>query len=247
YRLRALKQSSDLAWEEVDAILTPTIGRPYTVAEVEADPVGLNSKLGYYTNFMNLLDYAAVAVPAEFLTRQGMPSGVTLFGPAFRDRFLLELASRFQSGPSGDGYDYAAHRFGSSEPAVEVAVCGAHLSGLGLNHQLTSRMGTLVEKSVTAPVYRMYALPAQNGFPPRPGLVRDQSGGAAIEIEIWSVPAAAFGSFVDGIGSPLGIGKVLTASGREVSGFLCESWAVEGAEEITALGGWRAYLARAAG
>lgn len=244
YRLRELRRQADAAWESVDAILSPTIGRPCTLAEVEADPVGANSRLGHYTNFMNLLDCAAIAVPAGFLIKQGMPSGVTLFGPAFRDRFLLELAERFFPGPVDDGYDLSGCLFGSTEPRIEVAVCGAHLSGQPLNHQLTGRMGRLEEKGNTAPIYRMFALPATGGFPPRPGLVRVDQGGGAVEIEIWSLPAAAFGSFVESIGSPLGIGKVLTASGREVSGFVCESWAVREAVEITALGGWRAYLSR---
>ena len=237
YRLRELKRLADAAWDSVDAMLTPTIGCPYTVAEVEADPIRLNSNLGHYTNFMNLLDYAAVAVPAGFLIKQGMPSGVTLFGPAFQDGYLLKLAGHFLGEPVVE-----APAFATDEPRIEVAVCGAHLSGLPLNHQLTSRNGRLVERCRTAPVYRMFALPPTGPFPARPGLVRDGKAGKAIEIEIWSVPASAFGSFVDGIGSPLGIGKLLTDSGREVSGFLCETWATEDAEEITRFGGWRGYV-----
>jgi allophanate hydrolase len=249
YRLRALKRRADEVWSTVDAILTPTLGSPYTCAEVEADPIQLNSNLGYYTNFMNLLDYAAVAVPAGFLTQQGMPWGITLFGPAFRDPFLLGLASRFHRATgllaeSDDGcpFDPGSMSLGSAEACIEVVVCGAHLSGLPLNHQLTTRGGRLVEATRTAPVYRMFALPATDKFPPRPGLVRDEEKGAALEVEIWSLPATTFGSFVDGIGSPLGIGKLLLADGHEVSGFLCEPHAVKSAEEITGLGGWRNFV-----
>ncbi|MCB1228922.1 MAG: allophanate hydrolase [Verrucomicrobiae bacterium] len=238
YRLRELKRRADDVWDFVDAILTPTFGKPYTVAEVEADPIRLNSNLGYYTNFMNLLDYAATAVPAGFLSQQGMPWGITLFGPAFCDAFLLELAAKFHA--KGDAFPTL--RIDSDEPRIEVVVCGAHLSGLPLNHQLTTRGGWLVEATQTAPCYRMFALPATEDFPPRPGLVRDDSRGAAIEVEIWSVPASSFGTFVDGIGSPLGIGKVTLADSREVSGFVCEEWATVSAEEITSHGGWRAWM-----
>ncbi len=242
YRRRELKRRADAVWSLVDAIMTPTLGTPYTVAEVEADPVRLNSNLGYYTNFMNLLDYAAIALPAGFLTQQGMPWGITLFGPAFQDAFLIDLARRFES----DGGDTGTvmRPFGLSDiPRVEVAVCGAHLSGLPLNSQLTTRGAHLVEVTRTAPCYRMFALPAVGALPPRPGLVRDEKDGAAIEVEIWSLPASAFGTFVDGIASPLGIGKLLLGDGREVGGFLCESWATREAEEITPYGGWRAWLA----
>ncbi|MDF1859049.1 MAG: allophanate hydrolase [Verrucomicrobiales bacterium] len=249
YRLRALKRRADEVWSTVDAILTPTLGSPYSTAEVEADPIQLNSNLGYYTNFMNLLDYAAVAVPSGFLTQQGMPWGVTLFGPAFRDPFLLGLASRFHDAtgllsPSDkeNTFDPGAMALGSTETCIDVVVCGAHLSGLPLNHQLTTRGARFVEATETAPVYRMFSLPATDEFPARPGLVRDEEKGGAIEVEIWSVPASTFGSFVEGIGSPLGIGKLLLTGQREVSGFLCESHAIVNAEEITGLGGWRKYV-----
>ena len=243
YRLRDLKRRADEAWDLVDAILTPTIGRPYTVAEVEAEPVRANSDLGYYTNFMNLLDYAAVAVPAGYLSQQGMPWGVTLFGQAFRDGFLLNLASYFCDATDW-GSSIGLGNFGSIEPRIEVAVCGAHLAGLPLNHQLTSRGARLVKTTRTAPVYRMIALPPSGAIPARPGLILDREVGAAIEIEIWSIPASAFGGFVDGIASPLGIGKLHLEDGKMVSGFLCESWAVVGNDDITSLGGWKAYVKR---
>lgn len=241
YRLRELKRRADTVWSSVDAIMTPTLGAPYTVAEVEADPVRLNSNLGYYTNFMNLLDYAAIALPAGFLTQQGMPWGITLFGPAFRDAFLIDLGRRFEGGDGAAGLPGSCLASGS--PRVEVAVCGAHLSGLPLNHQLTTRGAHLVRATRTAACYRMFALPPTGSLPPRPGLVRDEEGGAEIAVEIWSIPASAFGTFVDGIASPLGMGKLLLDDGGEVSGFLCESWATREAEEITRHGGWRAWLA----
>lgn len=243
YRLEALRHRAAETWTSVDAILTPTLGSPYTVAEVEADPVQLNSNLGYYTNFMNLLDCAATAIPAGRLPGTGMPWGVTLFGPAFCDVFLLELAESFlATEASGRSRSVADLRESYADSRMEVVVCGAHLSGLPLNHQLTSRGATLVEATTTAPVYRMWALPAVGGLPPRPGLVRTEENGASIEVEIWSIPDKNLGSFVAGIAAPLGIGQVELASGREVTGFLCEASAVTEAEEITNLGGWRRYL-----
>lgn len=247
YRLQSLRRTTELVWDDIDLLLTPTAGTIFRIAEVEADPVRLNTQLGFYTNFMNLLDLAGVAVPAGF-TSAGLPFGVTLAGPAWSDYELLRLAARLQrSEPARLGalprplgaapaFDWAAYSGG-----IRLAVCGAHLTGLPLNHQLTDRGAVLEERTTTAPSYRFYALP---GAPVRrPGLVRVAQDGAAIEVEIWSVPSASFGSFVAGIPAPLAIGKLALADGREVSGFLCEAHAVAGAEDITAFGGWRAYLA----
>lgn len=239
YRLRELMGKADAAWSSADAILLPTIGTPFTVAEVEAAPIARNSELGHYTNFMNLLDYAAVAVPAGFLASIGMPWGVTLFGPAFSDGFLASLGARFL----GENPELLPAEPRGEE--IEVVVCGAHLSGLPLNHQLLSRGARLLESTRTAPVYRMFVLPPSDPLPERPGLVRFEEGGAVIEVEVWSVPSAAFGSFVANIAAPLGIGRILLEDGREVSGFLCESHAIAGTVEITSLAGWRSYLATA--
>jgi len=246
YRLAALRRQTESVWDEVDLVVTPTAGRHYRIDEVEADPVQKNSDLGYYTNFMNLLDFAALAVPAGFRD-DGLPFGVTLFAPAFTDRDLLALGDRLQRA--------SVDRLGATdrplppdavscggEHVIPVAVCGAHLSGLPLNWQLTDRRARLAESTTTAPNYRFYALPG--GPPERPGLVRVTQGGAAIDVEVWDVPASAFGSFVAGIPAPLGIGKLELADGREVPGFIAEPIAMEGATEITALGAWRRYIVR---
>jgi allophanate hydrolase len=247
YRLKELKRRADDAWTRVDCIVTPTAARHYTIAGVEADPIALNSNLGYYTNFMNLLDYAATAVPAGFQP-DGLPWGVTLFAPAYRDVPLLRLGSRLQrarvalAGATGAALPAARAVEASPTPSgqVRVAVCGAHMSGLPLNHQLTSRGARLVAQTRSAPVYRFYALPG--GPPERPGMVRADTG-AAIELEVWELPAREFGSFVAGIPAPLGIGTVQLADGSSVQGFVCEAHATTGATDITAHGSWRRWLA----
>ncbi len=247
YRLQELRRVAEQAWQHIDVLLTPTAGTTYRIAEVQADPVRLNSQLGIYTNFVNLLDLAAVAVPAGF-TGAGLPFGVTLVAPAWSDYLLLRLAARLhrsyvtttgalpiELGPVPP-FGWPALTDG-----IAVAVCGAHLQGLPLNHQLLERGAVLLERTVTAPSYRLYALPG--GPPDRPGLVRVAAQGAAIDVELWSVPSAAFGSFVAGIPAPLAVGKLTLADGREVSGFLCEAHASASAQDITAYGGWRAYQA----
>ncbi len=234
YRLKALKRLCDEIWQRVDCMMTPTAGTIYTVAEMQADPLRLNANLGYYTNFMNLLDYSAVAVPAGF-TGNGLPFGITLCAPAHQDVPLLHLAQRMR-----DEHTTVADAVPSGQ--IKVAVCGAHLSGLPLNHQLTSRGGRLVRATISAPSYKLYALPG--GPPYRPGMVKVQSGGGAVEVEVWALPVREFGSFVAGIPAPLGIGTLTLADGELVQGFVSESYAVEDALDITRCGGWRAYLAQ---
>lgn len=230
YRLQELKRLADAELAKVDLIVTPTAGTTFTIADVEADPIRLNSQLGYYTNFMNLLDYSAIALPAGWRTdglKQGLPFGITLFAQTFQDDRLLALGQRWQAT--------------DDDQSVLVAVCGAHLAGLPLNHQLTERRGRCVSVTKTAKAYRMYAL--AGGPPFRPGLIRDDEQGQEIDIEVWSLPMTEFGSFVAGIPAPLGIGKLELVDGSWVCGFICESAGLSGATEITALGGWRAYLA----
>jgi allophanate hydrolase len=265
YRLMELRRATQQAWSEMDVLLTPTAGTIYRISAVEADPIRLNSNLGYYTNFVNLLDLAAVAVPAGFRA-DGLPFGVTLTGPAWSDSSLLQLAEKLhRAGSSGLGAGksslpserpWSIHRpirqpdgcqpdaapntaASQADDRISVAVCGAHMEGLPLNHQLTSRHAVLLRRTRTAPVYKFYALPG--GPPRRPGLVRVPSGGSSIEVEVWSVPAVSFGSFVAGIPAPLGIGKIELESGEQVAGFVCESYAVSGAEDITGLASWRRY------
>jgi allophanate hydrolase len=258
HSLMAAKRAAAEAWGDIDVLITPTTGTIYRIADVDADPIRLNANLGFYTNFVNFLDYAAVAVPAGFRS-DGLPFGITIVGPAWSDLPLLALADRMHrvsgktagalrtSLPAKSPYTATATP-GSSElpaqtPAIEriaVAVCGAHLEGLPLNPQLTSRDATLVRRTRTAPLYRFYALPG--GPPFRPGLIRVAEGGASIDVEVWAVPAEHFGSFVAGIPAPLGIGKVELEDGERVCGFICEGHAAAGAEDITALGSWREYL-----
>ncbi|MGE5153396.1 MAG: allophanate hydrolase [Bdellovibrio bacteriovorus] len=253
YRLAALKRRADAAMQGLDCVLTPTAPTCYRIAEVESDPIALNSRLGTYTNFMNLLDLAAVAVPAGFRT-DGLPFGVTLFGPAFSDVALARLADRFhraQDLPLGaTGRSIASIRRSGAPaataaaptlgaPRLNLVVCGAHLSGLPLNHQLTERGAVLVQATRTAPRYRLYALPG--GPPERPGLIRQPEVGAEIEVEVWSLPVDQVGGFLAGIPAPLGLGSVELADGTWEKGFICEGFAVQGALDITRLGGWRAY------
>jgi allophanate hydrolase len=246
YRLKALKQICDQQMKTVDCLLTPTAGRCFTIEEMLAEPILRNSQLGYYTNYMNLLDMSSVAIPTQ-IAGNGLPFGVTLVGPAFADRSLLSISKRFEKvfklnvGASDIAKVETQVANVGSPDTIDVLVCGAHLTGFPLNWQLVERGATLKSETKTAPVYKMYAL--AGGPPFRPGLILDEDEGAAIEVEIWSMPASQFGSFVNGIPAPLGIGKVKLADGSFVSGFICEPYGIDGAEDITSLGGWRAYMA----
>jgi len=240
HRLAALKRQADKVWRDADVLLVPGAPTIYTIEELEREPVELNSRLGRYTNFVNLLDYAAITVPAGF-RGDGLPFGITLIGPAWSDRALLGLAARFNNEPppAAAGTPLLA---GAGTPTVRLAVVGAHLSGMPLNVQLTERRAQLVRAARTAPAYRLYALADQQ--PPKPGLVRvpEDGHGACIEVEVWDMPSSAFGSFVAEIPSPLGIGTLELEDGERVKGFLCEHYATAGRRDITALGGWRNYM-----
>jgi allophanate hydrolase len=227
YRLQELRREAQAAWDEVELIVTPTAPTIYTLAEVEADPVYANSRLGLYTNFVNLFDLSALALPAGFRA-DGLPFGITLLAPAFHDAALCALGERLQP----------------AARSVRLAVCGAHMSGLPLNGELIERGARLVRRTRSAPGYRLFAL--EDFSPPRPGMLRAE-GGSAIEIEIWEMPPAGFGDFVARVPAPLCIGSVETEDGEQVRGFLCEAHATAGAREITRLGGWRAYLRERAG
>jgi len=247
YRLKALRRATAAVWKEIDFLALPTAGTIYRIAEVEADPIRLNSNLGYYTNFVNLLDLSGIALPAGFRA-DGLPFGATLLAPAFREDSLGALGMRIQRAyalpmgatgiamPDVDPRAPAPARAGT----VRLAVCGAHMAGLPLNRELVERGARFVREAQTAPRYRFFAL---EGFsPPRPGLVRGEPG-HAIAVEVWEVPVEAFGSFVDGIPAPLGIGTLELEDGETLRGFLCEHYATADAREISGLGGWRAYLA----
>ncbi|QOV41231.1 allophanate hydrolase [Streptomyces ferrugineus] len=235
-RLAALGAAARTALDGCAALLTPTTTWHPTLDEVAADRVGANARMGRFTNFANLLDYASLAVPAGSV--DGLPFGVMLTGPAFSDRALAALAERF------------------ADPGLDLFVVGAHLTGQPLNAQLVQAGGTLVGPARTAGNYRLHALATE---PAKPGLVRVAQGGpdtgtgphgdtgaedgSGIEGEIWRLPAAGFGALTAAVPAPLAIGTVELADGRHISGFLVEPYAVEGAPDITRYGGWRAYLA----
>jgi allophanate hydrolase len=247
YKLAVLKRTTEAAWRDFDVMLVPTLPRLYTVEEALSDPVRLNSRLGTYTNFVNLLDLAAIAVPAG-MRGDGLPSSLTFVAPAGADGMLAGLAAGVQArsgAPMG-----ATGLLPAPAPALEAApgrielvAVGAHLTGLPLNRELTELGARFVREVETTRDYRFYALPGTK--PPKPGLLRVGDGeGGAIKGEIWSLDAAAFGAFVARIPPPLGIGTLRLADGGAAKGFLVEAEATHGAEDITALGGWRAYLAR---
>jgi allophanate hydrolase len=242
--LADLRQQTRPIWERIDLLLLPTTGTTYRIAEVEADPIGLNERLGRYTNFTNLLDLAAIAVPNGF-RRDGMPAGVMLMAPAFHDPLIAAVAAAFHAASELNlGATKAAvppveapgapARF----PYLPVAVVGAHLSGQPLNGELVALGARLRRATRTAPEYRLYALPDGK----RPGLLHVPGDGAAIEVEVWDVPSGALGPFLAGIAPPLDLGPLSLVDGTQVAGFLCESCAVEGARDITAFSGWRAWL-----
>ena len=251
YKLERLRRVSDFIFaNQVDALVMPTAPTIYTVKQVLADPVQLNSRLGTYTNFVNLLDLCGLALPAS-LTSKGLPFGITLLAAGGNDARLAEIGRVFHADtqlPLGalklPQPPIAAVAAVATDAEIAVAVVGAHLSGLPLNGELRALGGRLLEATKTAPDYKLYAL---NGtVPPKPGLLRVEAGtGASVEVEVWALPKTTFGAFIDGISSPLSIGTVTLTDGRGVKGFLMEAAAVAGARDISSFGGWRTYLAQA--
>ena len=247
HELAALRRRTAEVWQAADVLVVPGAPTIYTVAQVQSDPIGPNSRLGHYTNFVNLLDLAAITVPAGF-RHDGLPFGVTLIGPAFSDAALAALGARLHAaagitaGARGVAVPAPAPVKPSAGSLVRVAVVGAHLAGLPLNHQLTERGARLVRATRTAPVYRLFSL--TDSTPRKPGLVQvgDHAHGACVELEVWEMSAREFGSFVADIPPPLGIGTVQTEDGEQVKGFLCEQYATVGRPDITAFGGWRNFL-----
>jgi allophanate hydrolase len=234
HRLAALCAAAAPLWAEVDALLLPTTPLHPTRDQVAADPVGVNEQLGRFVSFVNLMDLAALALPGPE-RRDGLPFGVTLMAPAYAEPTLLELGAEWM----GESIAPAPAR-----DAVTLAVAGAHMSGLPLNGQLTTRGARLLRADRTATSYRLYALPGEGVR--RPGLVRVPTGGAGIEIELWELSHAALGALLSEVPSPLAIGRVQLADGSEVTGFVCEGHAAADAEDVTVHGGWRAYLAASA-
>ncbi len=240
YRLAELRRIADTMWETIDLIVLPTTGTTYRVAELHAAPIALNSNLGAYTNFVNLLDMAAITVPAG-ARHNNTGFGITLVGPAGTDHALMSASETYLKGA----------RLAAPPPldlegrmqTVKLAVVGAHLKDMPLHWQLTSREAVFVEATSTAPNYRLYAM--ADSVPPKPALVSSESG-TSIAVEVYELDVAAFGSFVAEVPPPLAIGTVMLADGSSVKGFVAEPRATAGAEDITALGGWRAYIARTA-
>ncbi|TCU29266.1 allophanate hydrolase [Rhizobium azibense] len=248
YKLEGLRQKTKEEWQKADILMLPTSPTTYTVEQMVEDPIVKNGHFGRYTNFVNLLDCAAIAVPAGFDADGHLPAGVTLIGPAFTDDALAPFADAMHRALNeGMGKDRAAVIPKKSlvpqadDRSIPIAVVGAHLTGMPLNHELTGGGGRLIRICRTAGDYRLFVLP--NTAPPKPGLVR-QPGyqGKGLEVEVWALPPEGFGRFVQNIPGPLGIGKLVLDDGSSVSGFVCEAYAVAGAQEITELGGWRHYM-----
>ncbi len=230
YELESLRRQAAKAWKDIDVLFLPTAPSHYRVAEVQANPVGLNSRLGTYTNFVNLLDLCAVAVPVA----ERSSFGVTFMAPAWRDAPLASVAEQFVRN------DVVQTPLPAD--AIAVAVAGAHLAGQPLHHQLVLRGARLLKTIRTAKGYRLFALP--NTTPPKPGLVRSPGfEGSGIEVEVYALSPADFGTFVAEIPAPMGIGQVELADGSSVKGFLCEAYSLEGALDITSFGGWRGWRA----
>ncbi|MDF2114555.1 allophanate hydrolase [Roseiarcaceae bacterium H3SJ34-1] len=249
YKLMDLRRAAQKTWTHCDMLMVPTYPRPRCLADLKADPIGPNSELGTYTNFVNLLDMSALAVPTHFRDDQ-FPSGITLIAPAGQDALLasfgavLHEATSVPMGATGKprpAKAKAANRAMAHE--IELAVVGAHLSGMALNGELTSRNARFLRAEKTTADYRLFALPG--GPPARPGLLRVAAGkGHAIETEVWALTAEAFGSFVAGVPAPLAIGTTRLADGTTPKGFTVESEAVIDARDISQYGGWRAYMAQ---
>jgi allophanate hydrolase len=243
YERADLARKINLALEPFDALMVPTAPTIYTIDEVEADPIAKNSHMGAYTNFVNFADLSAIALP-NAIRADGLPTGVTFIAPAWMDQALASFAQTWQKavnlplGRSSQSYEKSIGI--SSQHSVKLAVVGAHLSGMPLNFQLSTRCGTLLKATKTAPNYKLYAL--KNTAPPKPGLRYACNGGQAIDVEVWDIPLANFGHIVAEVPAPLGIGNVQLADGSWVKGFICEGYALEDALEISHFGGWRAYI-----
>jgi allophanate hydrolase len=250
YRLQALRRIADRAFANLDAIVLPTAPTAYSTGQVLANPVELNSRLGTYTNFVNLLDLCGLALPAA-MRPDGIPFGITLLAPAGHDAQLASIGRVFHAdtqlkmGAKGlTQPPLAALPSGVNGDEIAIAVVGAHLSGMALNGELKTLGGRLLEEAATAPDYTLYAL---STTPPKPGMLRVEAGkGSSIELELWALSAAAFGKFVAAIPPPLSIGTIRLTDGRDVKGFIVEPAAINGARDISRFGGWRAFMAEKA-
>jgi allophanate hydrolase len=245
HQVASLRKQAAKLFLEFDALVVPTVPTLYTRAEVNADPITLNSRLGTYTNAVNLLDLCALTVPTGFRP-DNMPTGVTLIAPALHDLILAKIGQRVQDklrlplGATGQPYPTASSPIQLNADSIRVAVVGAHLSDMPLNYQLSERQAKLVSTTTTSALYRLYHL--KDTVPPKPGLMRMPENGASIEVEVWEMPTEHFGSFVSLIPSPLGIGTIVLEDGTSVKSFICEPYAIDGAKDITEYGGWKNYI-----
>ncbi len=248
YRLAGLRREAERIWADIDVLIVPTYPRPRRVAELEADPINPNSELGTYTNFVNLFDLCALAVPGRFRA-DGLPSGVTLIAPRAHDGVVAVLGARLHAaagttiGTSNVPVPGPKERSNSAAPGeIELVVVGAHLSGMPLNHELMSRNARFLRAVPTTSDYKLYALPG--GPPHRPGLMRIADGsGTPIETEVWAIPPEGLGTFLAGVPAPLGIGTVRLADGTNPKGFIVEAEGIVGARDVSVFGGWRRYMA----
>ncbi len=231
YRLKELEAAAHAIMDAVDMLCVPTIPTFYSIADLERDPVVPNSNLGTYTNFVNLLDMCGIAVPTAARS-DGRPGSVTLLANSGQDALIASMAAAIGN------EDVATAPAGALDTEFTIAVCGAHMSGMALNHELTARGGRLLDVTRTAPHYRLYAL--AGGPPQRPGLLRSESG-TKIDLEVWALPKATLGSFVEGIPAPLSIGTVELENGATAHGFLVENAGIRGAQDISDLGSWRVF------
>jgi allophanate hydrolase len=248
YRVQELKRMSEATFETFDAMVLPTVPTAYTSAEVLANPIELNSRFGTYTNFVNLLDLCGLAVPAA-IRADGIPFGVTLLAPAAHDAKLAGIGRVFHAntelvmGATGAQQSSLVPVPSDNDELIQIAVVGAHLSGMALNGELRQLHGKLLFETTTSSDYKLFALAGT--VPSKPGLLRvDEGNGSQITVEVWALTPAAFGKFVAAIPSPLSIGTLKLADGSQVKGFLVEAKAVVDAEDISRYGGWRPYMAR---
>jgi allophanate hydrolase len=249
YRLAALRPNCQAIFDSADMLVVPTMPTLPALAAVQADSIAWSRRLGYYTNFVNLLGLSAIAIPAG-LTPDGLPHGITLIASAGKEMELCRFADRWQRatdlplGATGNRLPRSADsRPPKPRPCapdhVRVAVAGAHLRGQPLHPDLRRWGARFVRTCRSASRYRFMAF--LDLRPPRPGLLRDDSRPGAVDLEIFDMPVEGFGRLVASVAPPLAIGTVELADGEMVKGFLCESFAAATARDITEFGGWRNF------
>lgn len=245
YRRKVLCGQIDHIFGQFDGILVPTTPIFPTMQEVKDEPVLTSTRLGTYTNFVNFMDWSALAIPAGF-REDGLPFGITLIAGPWKESRLFELSRRWLSnaprlqGATNAVYHESLLKLPNVSDSMQLAVVGAHLSGMPLNKDLVAREAILMTMTSTAPYYQLFALETGSRVP-KPGLKRVTEGGGSIEVEVWNLPRRNMGSFLNTVTAPLGIGSIELQDGRWVHGFVCEPIGLENAKDITNFGGWRNY------